>query len=680
MPNRQIVPIILLLLYVNAPQAAPEWIVTASNPGPDTPPAGQSRFDQLFRDIDGGYRIPYPFDLVIEFLEARIDNGGEPAVREVFVPIGRSLQRDSPAPDYFRFPRRVIAIQGEPVAAGNAAGLAMDYRLFVAHQPRTDTLEVISYNDAAGRFEFQLIGDYDGNRKPRARPASRVMCMSCHHNAAPIFARNPWSETSFNVAVAQGLAEALPERFGSMIEVVTLDAGIVDLLAERANYLAAAQFVWRQGCASIACRAAMLRAILQYRLSGNANFERDHPGYRVDYVGDVARNWDIRWPRGLALAGSRIEDRDPFAPGDAPDPLLPRPPQASWRQVDDTLAAGIVFRLGGYFTLADIRRLDRRLIRLAEAGPASGMRYRAECHAPNPDSLPLLVVCGAENGPRELRATLEIDSGSRGSGSLRVVSLALPRDPDLLQPGIVASSVSAHRIVAQFGDPESGLSQRLANGDRVLSMTLSWNRSPARGASRLEILVNPEFHFLDTALKRLLAERPSDPTGSLAGGVFSRESVLRPLMRELGMTPLDWFETGAAPEAPAPGATLELHGGLALLEPYCAHCHAGSEPNPPGFLSADAPAGVLARCTPRMLARLLSWKEDPARGRSPMPPPASIGYSGTSADLWPSSDHFRGLVSSLENLLNSEYGTQAADGFRQAEYDELPSCVEAFSE
>ena len=63
-----------------------------------------------------------------------------------------------------------------------------------------------------------------------------------------------------------------------------------------------------------------------------------------------------------------------------------------------------------------------------------------------------------------------------------------------------------------------------------------------------------------------------------------------------------------------------------------------------------------------------------------MPPPASIAFSGTNASLWPTSDHFRSLVSSLEKLLLDEYGAVAADGFRLADYDALPSCVAAFNE
>jgi hypothetical protein len=203
---------ILLLLPYQYAMANPAWIEQASRPGPDVAPVGQSRFDQLFLQPDGRYKIPYPFERLIEALENRLDNGDNPAVRQVLVPIGRSLQRESPAPDYFHFPRNIITLEGEPITVDRQAGQVMEYRLFIAHQPSTETLEIISYNDAAGRFEFQLAQDYAAGKPPRVKPARRVMCMSCHHNAAPIFSRTPWSETSFNIEVANRLAAALPHR------------------------------------------------------------------------------------------------------------------------------------------------------------------------------------------------------------------------------------------------------------------------------------------------------------------------------------------------------------------------------------------------------------------------------------------------------------------------------------
>jgi hypothetical protein len=325
---------LVTLLSWSYPCAAPRWVEHASLPGPDTTGVGQSRFDQLFLIEHNHYRIPYPFSRLTEFFESRIENTTHSGVRQVFVPSGRSLQRDAPAPDYFSFPRMVIALDGEPVTTGDEAGEALEYRLFMAHQPKTETLEVISYNDSAGRFEFQVVSNYAANKTPRVQAANRAMCLSCHQNAAPIFPSRPWSETSFNVRIANKLIATLPQQYNSLIGIVTADAGVIDLLADRANYLAAAQLIWQQGCSSRLCRATMLRAVLQYRLSGEANFDSSDKRYQHDYYAELTRNWKTRWPMGLALANSRIIDRDPFAVEAMTfehGALFPRPAHASWR-------------------------------------------------------------------------------------------------------------------------------------------------------------------------------------------------------------------------------------------------------------------------------------------------------------------------------------------------------------
>jgi len=679
MPDRAGRLAILLLLQAQAALAGAQWIQDPARPGEDIPPVGQSRFDDLFVAGDGSLAIPYPFGRLVEFLETRVDNGGEPAVRQAFVPMGRSLQRDTAAPDYFRYPRRVIAVEGEPAGNAAEAGRVMEYRLFIAHQPSTQTLEIISYNDAAARFEFQLVDNYDASGEPRLRAANRVMCLSCHHNAAPIFAGNPWSETSFNFAIAERLARALPDRFASPIDVLSIDAGVIDVLAERANYLAAVQFVWRQGCPSPACRAAMLRAALQYRLSSKTNFDREDRSYRRDYFAALSRQWRSRWPRGLALAGSRIADRDPLAdatPNPGQDPLLPRPPQATWHTADATLAAGVVFRLGGFFTLADIRRLDRQLQRLARESAAPRIRYRADCRIQPKDGAVLRLVCGNANGRQGLRATLDVEYRQQAATAVDPVSIQLPGDPNLWQPEIRQLSSSASGISASFGDRRGGLSQRLANGDRLVSMRLRWQDFPAADAASLVIEVSREFAIFDRALQRLL---DSDPGDRFADVNFSREAVLRPLMRELGMTPLAW-STAQAPAAAQPRAVRQLSGGLALLAPYCGHCHAGEGAHPPGFLSAYSAPDSLARCAPRMLARVAAWQPAGELQRAPMPPPVSIAYSGVSAADWPASAHYRALLSSLQALVEAEYGAAARERWRQADYALLPRCDGGFSE
>ena len=189
---------LMALFMTSTVEAAPQWIAHASKPGADTAERGLSRFDQLFLQPDGSYRIPYPISRLVEHLAGLVDNGAHSGVRRVLVPIGRSLQRRAAAPDYFRLPREIISLEGEPVTAAGEAGRVLESRLFIAHQPKTHSLEIISYNDAMGRFEFQVVDNYRVGAIPGVRPAKRAMCLSCHQNAAPLFARIPWSETNAN--------------------------------------------------------------------------------------------------------------------------------------------------------------------------------------------------------------------------------------------------------------------------------------------------------------------------------------------------------------------------------------------------------------------------------------------------------------------------------------------------
>ncbi len=44
------------------------------------------------------------------------DAGGLPPLKITLIPLGRSLQRDAGAPDFFRFPRVVAAADGDQQA------------------------------------------------------------------------------------------------------------------------------------------------------------------------------------------------------------------------------------------------------------------------------------------------------------------------------------------------------------------------------------------------------------------------------------------------------------------------------------------------------------------------------------------------------------------------------------
>lgn len=664
--------ILWLSLGCGSALAEPQWVVNASIPGPDHPPVGLSRFDQLFRGEDQRYRIPYPFTELVDFLESRIDNGSKAGVRQVFVPMGRSLQRDAAAPDFFRLPRAVIALQGEPLGTAPV----LEYRLFIAHQPATETLEIISYNDTAGRFEFQVVEGYTAERQPRVRQANRLVCLSCHQNAAPIFPQRPWSETTFNVDIATRLTQALPQRFHSLIDTLTADAGAIDLLVERANYLAPAQLMWQRGCSDAICRAAALRALLQYRLSGSSSFAHDHSGYRRDYYAELQQSWQQKWPGGLALANSRIVDRNPLLDTvltRTQDPLSPRPPHATWHQLDRIVADGIIHRLASFVTAEDIRRIDSHLVGATDGLPAAE-RLQANCRlAHSAASTRLLECSGAEDATPGLHAAIELEYDGDGIASLHLLSLRIADDPEILQPAVGKPTRLPTGLRAPLKNANGDLSMRLADGNRLSSLKLIWRDDSLRAPSRIEIELVRDFQLVEQALEKLLLNHQQ----GRGNGLDSRPLRRAPLMAELGealgmaspgavvtQAPMQaTLTTANMPTGRSPGAE---SGDLALLHPFCGQCHGRDERNPPGFLAGADARERIRQCAPRILARLAAWKLESDEAIVPMPPPATID-----AD-WHLGDAYQRLLDAVGALLPERAGHAQA---MAAGYGALPPCL-----
>ena len=132
-------------------------------PGPDAPPTGRSLFEMLFA---GG--VPFPFSSLLDRLKEEV---GAHRVVTALVPLGRSLQRFSAHPNYFDSPRLVVAVTGDRGAGPGTHRLAD--RVYLGFQPVADVIEVLSYNEDAGRFEFQEIVGYTSGRYRQIRQADR---------------------------------------------------------------------------------------------------------------------------------------------------------------------------------------------------------------------------------------------------------------------------------------------------------------------------------------------------------------------------------------------------------------------------------------------------------------------------------------------------------------------------
>jgi len=238
--------------------------LATSNPAPaedDLPPVGRSRFDQLI----GSQPVPYPFSRLVSTInhQMQTDAGGLPPLKVTLIPLGRSLQRDAGAPDFFRFPRVVAAADGT-----NKPGIPpLKDRLFLGYHEKGTVIEIISYNEAAGRFEFQVVRDYRKGKTPQVFYARRSLCLACHQNAAPIFARPLWDETPANPAIAARLRDARRDFY--QVKLTGTDiAYFIDTATDRANLFSVWQTLWQQGCGAgepgDRCRMQAFAAALDY--------------------------------------------------------------------------------------------------------------------------------------------------------------------------------------------------------------------------------------------------------------------------------------------------------------------------------------------------------------------------------------------------------------------------------
>jgi hypothetical protein len=311
------------------------------------PPVGRSRFDALIGDAP----VPFPFARLRAKLQQEVepDPGGIPPLKMTLIPLGRSLQRMAAMPDFFAFPRIVLAVDS-PSRLGFSP---LQDRLFIGYQEKAAQLEVISYNEALGRFEFQVVRDYMAGATPVVEYAPRKLCMSCHQNGAPIFSRALWSETPANPVIAARL-RATHRTFNGVKISGTDIAYFIDSSAHRANMFSVWQTIWRDGCGTgisgSTCRREWFDASLQYALTG-----------RIPSSGlpQLSARWSQQWPQGLPIPTASIPNRDPFSTDPIPraaNPLTLRAPAEIWVSPDpDRLIVG----LASLFNAADIARIKR---------------------------------------------------------------------------------------------------------------------------------------------------------------------------------------------------------------------------------------------------------------------------------------------------------------------------------
>jgi hypothetical protein len=557
---RVVVPAVVAaaLALSSAPAgSAPMLLGDPDEPGPNLPPAGRSLFDELFEISPSGtpraearYDLPFPFERLLDELNARL----APAkATTVLIPLGRSLQRFAADPDYFDSPRVVVAVTEDRDVPERAR---LKDRLYIGYQERADELEVISYNETAGRFEFQLV-DYRAGSAPRVEYAERFVCVGCHQGHGPIFPTAVWNETNADPKVAARLS-GLGESFHGAPTGDGLDrADAFDRSTDRAGRLGFANALWADGCGApdaARCRGELLLAALRYRLGGE----------RAPWPGDDAASAGLAGrlharlaqvaPGGLGAPSPDLPNRTPLAEIEAgvaadvaidPDgvfePTLRRQPIVFWRPSDppaELLATG-VGDIAAEFAGADIRWLDACLTALAAPDAAKISHERSRCQARDiargAGRHEIRLACG-DGATAESATTLAgyvALEGDAPSGGL-ISSLTLDGQPPLARL-IVAGGArlpegSADALELSLREAGLGLAARLPGGERVAPVIL---RLGEEGAAEIELGLVDDLAPLRGALSRMVETASTRQTAALGAGPLRRRAVLSELSAAL---------------------------------------------------------------------------------------------------------------------------------------------------
>lgn len=667
----------------------------------DMPPEGASLFDALFgRQTSMGrvHTVPYPFQKLLVALRDRLpvaDEEQEPFAT-VLIPLGRSLHRRAAAPEFFRYPRVVVAVDSQ-----TGERLPTRDRLFLAYQEKAEQIEVISYNEAAGRFEFQVVTGYAPGSVPAVGYARRDLCTSCHQNEGPVFPLPPWSETNSDQRVAERIRAHHPLQYhGVATDSGSTDAGIMDSSTNRANMLPTYERVWREGCespgdrsASLGCRADAFHAMLRFRLGvwseGMPNATERHATYRRV----LDRNWQVRWPAGLPVPDADLPGRAPplrsLTTDMQPrfDPLVLRPPQARWaaERSMDRVIEGLA---EGFLLKADIERLDGALHRNHEEPDDARVEITGGCDVNQ--------TSDSSDGARWFK--IQCAQSARGGG-LDLAAELVATETGRLRDGLSWLFVTDYEN-AIYADL-SGSIESLPSGDKTARLSVFKRYDTIRARiwddaviSGIEFEWEPDSNgmhgrFALTLVYDLdrMVDAIADMLHDAKEGTFDGfdyrairgVALMDALFDKLGI------EYPAAP--PSPQLTLSAvdrsgaaRGGyersenppVRLFQRHCGTCHGSATRSPPGFLAGDREqvAANLRACADRIGFRLAMWRTPAdARARSPMPPAAHLDAAAVDAEQWVNSEDYVALRSHADALAPGSGPLPSVD------YAKLPPCL-----
>lgn len=233
-------------------------------PGLDIPPQGSSAFDKVFFDPAlKRYQIPFPLNKMIDHVGALTQQ----PINVAFFPVSRSLQRPTDESYHpFDYPRIVLSV-------GATNNILLRNKFFWAYLEPKDQLEVISYNEELGRFEFQVVKNYS-SPNPQVLYAPRAKCLSCHQSHSPILSVSPWNDSASEgnffrrLLVARHfaadkftpeLSEKLTQKIVGKTDQVRESVALVDANVRAAEGLINFQRAYVFGCQTRECRLRLLK-------------------------------------------------------------------------------------------------------------------------------------------------------------------------------------------------------------------------------------------------------------------------------------------------------------------------------------------------------------------------------------------------------------------------------------
>jgi hypothetical protein len=546
---------------------APVPAVDPDDPGPSLPPVGRSLFDFLTMQAEGGHTVqvvPFPFTALLEQIEVELGHP-EPSLRKVLIPLGRSLQRNAANPDFFAFPRAVVAVDGDSVPRVGRSGMLLTDRLYLGYQEKAATIEVISYNEAAGRFEYQVVRDYREGGAANVYYADRPTCIACHRNHAPIFSRPLWDETNANEAVAATLAALQDSHYGIPVGRGVDIPNAFDAATDRANTYAALQRIWQEGCEppsapaeGIACRANALLAVLQYKLSGNRHPAQNGDSPAKAFTAALGQQWAALWPGGLALPEGDVPNRVPLTAPLDPDvplseaeatrlttiprefePFAPRPPREVWHAPESPeQAQRLVQDLAHFVADADIQRLDAFLWR--QDAPTTEVEGACEVTSVNlaDDRREIRLDCpGSEGLGLEGYVQLQDDEITGGAISRLQTDGQVLTNLKIAGGGYMFTRAGPTLLVLQLEERAAGLHARLPDGNAIHSLTIGsrdWRNDVVTAT------IADDFAMVRDAVAAMREQAALGTSDALAALPMRRAALMPALFAALGADPIDW--------------------------------------------------------------------------------------------------------------------------------------------